>query len=73
MEVYHWLAQWPFQEHAPDLGFIFRLVGLRVGSEQSREVYQRLMDRLALEREHQRLATPGAAEAGTSGQEQSPG
>lgn len=53
-EVYGWLAQWPFPEHPPDLLFIFRLVGLRVGSPTSREVYKRLADRCAIEREHQK-------------------
>jgi hypothetical protein len=51
-EVYAWLSRHPFPEHPPDLGFIFRMVGLRVGSQESRDVFERLLDRLALEREY---------------------
>jgi hypothetical protein len=56
LEVYHVLAQWPFPEHPPDLSFAFRLVGIRVGSEQGREVYQRLHQRLEVEREYRKLS-----------------
>jgi hypothetical protein len=51
-EIYAALARWPFSEHLPDLGFLFALQGIRVGSEESREVYERLLDRLAIEHEH---------------------
>jgi hypothetical protein len=51
-EIYAALARWPFPEHLPDMGFLFALQGIRVGSEESREVYERLLDRLAIEHEY---------------------
>jgi hypothetical protein len=54
LEVYGWLARHPFPEHPPDLGFVFRLVGIRLGSEQGREVYDRVLQRLEIEEEHRK-------------------
>jgi hypothetical protein len=51
-DVYTWLAEHPFPEHAPDLSFIFQLMGITLGTPRSRDVYRRLLDRLALEREY---------------------
>lgn len=51
-EVYAFMARWPMAEHQPDLSFIFRLCGIRVGSEESQQVYERVLKRIELEREH---------------------
>jgi hypothetical protein len=51
-ELYSYLARAPFPEHPPDWHFLFRLVGVEVGSDASRQVYERLLLRLSIEREH---------------------
>jgi hypothetical protein len=73
-EIYASLARWPFPEHLPDLGFLFALQGIRVGSEESRDVYERLLDRLAIEHEHrEKTRGPGTMNGhrpGPGGQDQ---
>jgi hypothetical protein len=59
-EVYAYMARYPIPEQI-DLTFIFTMVGLRVGSEEAKEVWERLLDRLAIEREH-RERTSGRAQ-----------
>lgn len=54
-QIYGWLARPVFPDHPPDLSFLFRLAGLTPGTPESREVYERLVARVALEREHRRL------------------
>jgi hypothetical protein len=51
-QIYGYLANSLFPEHPPDLIFLFQLVGLQVGSEKSRQVYDRLLTRVMIEREH---------------------
>jgi hypothetical protein len=57
-EVYAYMARYPIPENI-DLTFIFNMVGLRVGSEEAKEVWERLLDRLAIEHEH-RAKTQGS-------------
>jgi hypothetical protein len=59
-EVYAHMARWPFPEHGADLTFIFRLVGLRVGSEESRAVWERVLTRLHIEREYREKRGEGS-------------
>jgi hypothetical protein len=47
----------------------FRMVGLRVGSQESRDVYERLLDRLALEREYREKREGHAQQNGHHGVE----
>lgn len=63
-EVYAALAQWPYPEHPPDFTFIFRLMGLRVGSIESQEVWERLLDRLRIEAEYRQKRQGQAATNG---------
>lgn len=51
-QVYAYLARYPFREHPPDLTFIFQLVGLEIGSQKSRDVYERILLRLEIEADY---------------------
>jgi hypothetical protein len=71
-QIYAWMARYPFPEHGLDLSFLFRLAGLTLGSRLSREVYERIGQQLALEREHREkregakpAARPGDQRGGT--------
>jgi hypothetical protein len=51
-QVYMYMARWPFPERPIDLEFIFHLLGLTLGSEKSRQVYDRLLLRLETEADY---------------------
>jgi hypothetical protein len=58
-------------EHPTDLGFIFRLLGIRVGSEHSREIYERMLMIKRIAKEYEELTkSPDAQTNGaqTNGQ-----
>jgi hypothetical protein len=69
-EVYAYMARYPIPQHI-DLTFIFNMAGLRVGSEAAKEVWERLLDRLQIEREHrEKMQRPGMMNGHQPGQDQ---
>ena len=51
-EVYNYLARSTFPQQAPPLEFIFKLVGLRLGSAKAKAVWDRILTRLEIEAEY---------------------
>jgi hypothetical protein len=62
-EVYGYMARHPFHENI-DLTFIFTLCGLRLGSEEAKSVWERILLRFSIEEEYRKK---------TSGQSQTNG
>ena len=67
-QVYTYLARYPFHDQLPPLEFIFKLVGLRLGSEHAKAVWDRLLTRLEIEAEYrdkrEGRASPNGDQAG---------
>jgi hypothetical protein len=70
-EVYAYMARYPIPEHM-DLTFIFNMVGLRVGSEEAKDVWERLLDRLEVEREYRERKSGRAQTNGHQPQDMGP-
>jgi hypothetical protein len=62
-EVYAYMARYPIPEQM-DLTFIFTMAGLRVGSDEAKAVWERLLDRLQIEAEYREKRAGGAATNG---------
>jgi hypothetical protein len=54
-------------DQPPPFDFLFRLMGIRVGSPESREIYDRMLEMHRILREHQEL-TKGEVQASPNGQ-----
>jgi hypothetical protein len=55
-EIWQLYTQWLIPDHPTSLDFIFRLMGVRVGSPESREIYQRMLELSRILHEHHELA-----------------
>jgi hypothetical protein len=51
-QVYMYMARWPFPERPIEMEFVFKLLGLPLGSDKSRQVYDRLLLRLETEADY---------------------
>ena len=54
-QIWSWLCQSLVPDQPPPLEFFFRLVGVRVGTPESREIYERLLTMKRILDEHKKL------------------
>jgi hypothetical protein len=68
-EIWQLYTHWLIPDHPTPLDFLFKLVGVRVGSPESREIYHRMLERSRILREHQELAKGNGQEPAAEEQE----
>jgi hypothetical protein len=54
MEIYNYMARWPIPDQPLPLEFIFKLVGLPLGTDQSRKIWDRILLRLEIESDYRK-------------------